>query len=177
MQVVGKGLVPYDFEELSAEFATRLSTKAQESTPINEPTQIEKTNLIYATTSLTYTVPLDTVASSVLTIHNTSQIAYTFQWKKLVPKNPLNIKSIHDGTQRFYFSNKTGVLLPGAAFDFIIIFKSSRPGVFSEEWVLETEPATDIKTILFQGISIENIVNDNVVEKTIENKMYVLINF
>ncbi|KAJ3116804.1 hypothetical protein HDU96_008700 [Phlyctochytrium bullatum] len=114
--------------------------------------------LAMAASHMSFFVLLDEVSTSVLTVHNCGPTAVHFEWVRAVKENGLKVKSVYDGIQRFYFSHKHGVILPGSAFDFKIVFKSARPGIFAEQWVLQTKPnQTNLPphSINLQGIAIE----------------------
>jgi hypothetical protein len=78
---------------------------------------------------MSFEVLLNEVSTSVLTVYNQGPTAIHFEWKKVVKDNPLKVKAVNDGVQRFFFYHKKGVIQPGSAFDFRIIFKSASPGV------------------------------------------------
>ncbi|KAJ3402860.1 hypothetical protein HDU80_004705 [Chytriomyces hyalinus] len=115
-------------------------------------------DLVFVATNMTFEVLLNEVSRSVFTIYNQSNIAYHFEWTRVVKENPLKVAAMYDNVQRFYFYHKKGVLLPGTAFDFPIVFKSGSPGIYTEEWELVTNPGTgpDVPTTLkLQGIALE----------------------
>ncbi|KAI9329428.1 MYCBP-associated protein family-domain-containing protein [Obelidium mucronatum] len=119
-------------------------------------------DLIFVATHMTFEVLLNEVSRSVLSVYNQSTTAYHFEWRQVKKDNPLNVKAMHDHVQRFYFYHKRGVILPGTAFDFPIIFKSGSPGIFSETWELVTNPgvAPDVMTtITLQGFALEDDAN------------------
>ncbi|KAJ3242343.1 hypothetical protein HDU81_005096 [Chytriomyces hyalinus] len=115
-------------------------------------------DLVFIATNMTFEVLLNEVSRSVFTIYNQSNIAYHFEWTRVVKDNPLKVSAMYDNVQRFYFYHKKGVLLPGTAFDFPIVFKSGSPGIYTEVWELVTNPGTgpDVPTTLkLQGIALE----------------------
>jgi hypothetical protein len=143
-----------NLKELSS---VRKSETVEEET-LNDDNITEDTDdLVFAAKRLGFQVHLNEITSSVLTIHNTGTSAYHFEWVRLNVANPLKTSASKDGIGRFYFSHKKGIILPGSAFDFIIIFKSANPGIFSETWKLLTSPIdTEIaRTVEFQGVAIE----------------------
>ncbi|KAI8615306.1 MYCBP-associated protein family-domain-containing protein [Chytriomyces sp. MP71] len=115
-------------------------------------------DLVFMATHLTFEVLLNEVSRSVLSVYNQSTTAYHFEWRKVVKPNPLKLKAVYDNVQRFYFYHKKGVLLPGTAFDFPIIFKSGSPGIYTETWELVTNPCvgTEVSTaVTLQGFALE----------------------
>ncbi|KAK6958793.1 MYCBP-associated protein-like isoform X1 [Biomphalaria glabrata] len=80
----------------------------------------------------------DQRVTSHLDVVNNGTTTIYFDWTKLGKNNPfdLNQKPI----QRFYFNNAPGVILPGEKVTFPFVFKSSEPGVYTEQWKLETRP-------------------------------------
>ncbi|KAJ3392218.1 hypothetical protein HDU92_008570 [Lobulomyces angularis] len=130
---------------------------------------LNQSDLIFSFKRLSFECNLDQVSSTVLTIHNVGKIAYHFEWVLIPPPNPLKISSIYDQVQRFFFNHKKGVILPGSAFDFVVIFKSARPGVYTETWKILTSPSRSENfqnTVIFQGFAIEK---DLTFEKRLEN--------
>ncbi|KAJ3308853.1 hypothetical protein HDU76_003794 [Blyttiomyces sp. JEL0837] len=116
--------------------------------------------LLFGVTQMTFEVLLGEVSTSILTVYNQGSTAVHFEWQKMIKDNPLKVKAVCDGVQRFYFHHKKGVILPGTAFDFPIIFKSASPGIFSEMWSLVTNPRTNtLTTVTLQGIAIEEDIN------------------
>ncbi|KAJ3097716.1 hypothetical protein HK100_005279, partial [Physocladia obscura] len=137
------------------------------------PLSTDNVDLVFAATHMSFEVLLNEVSRSVLSIYNQSPISYHFEWKRVVKDNPLNVKAINDGVQRFYFYHKKGVILPGTAFDFPVIFKSGAPGIFSEIWQLVTNPRVpeNVTTqITFQGFALEEDLNISK-RKGIEDKL------
>ncbi|KAI8822671.1 MYCBP-associated protein family-domain-containing protein [Fimicolochytrium jonesii] len=135
-----------------------------------DATTVEGPHLDLATPRLFFDVELNTVSMSVLTVYNRGTTAVGFEWVPIKKPNPLNIKAVYDEKQRFFFYYKKGVILPGTAFDFPIIFKSATPGVFTEIWSLTTVPAlgpeaSSQPTVTMQGIALERDDNEAKREK------------
>ncbi|KAJ3067903.1 hypothetical protein HDU98_008904 [Podochytrium sp. JEL0797] len=134
------------------------------------------TDLVFASTHMTFEVVLNEVSRSVLSVYNQSTKAFHFEWRRVHKDNPLRVKAMHDGVQRFYFHHKTGVVLPGTAFDFPIVFKSGSPGIFTEIWELVTNPsvaANVATTVTFQGFAMEEDTNKakrNSIEELLERR-------
>ena len=100
-----------------------------------------------------------------MTIHNRGTAAIYFEWLKDKKINPLNTKASQDGIQRFFLNYRKGVILPGTAFDFPIVFKSTKNGIFTESWSLITSPELPDEqklSITLQGVAIET---DSLVQK------------
>ncbi|GBG76830.1 hypothetical protein CBR_g23046 [Chara braunii] len=59
-------------------------------------------------------------------------------------------------TSCFYLVNEDGVILPGEEFDFVFLFRSSRPGIFLEEWELQTNPRLKkpLPLVCLKGIAL-----------------------
>ncbi|KAJ3026752.1 UNVERIFIED_CONTAM: hypothetical protein HDU68_005140 [Siphonaria sp. JEL0065] len=127
------------------------------------PLQSDMTaDLIFVATHMTFEVLLNEVSRSVLSVYNQSTTAYHFEWKQIKKDNPLHVEAMHDNVQRFYFYHKKGVILPGTAFDFPIIFKSGSPGIFTEIWELVTNPSVSsevVTTVTLQGFALEEDTN------------------
>ncbi|KAI8928440.1 MYCBP-associated protein family-domain-containing protein [Entophlyctis helioformis] len=118
-------------------------------------------HLMFSAKRLFFQVTLGEVSSSILTVHNRGTVAVRFEWVPVQRPNPLKVRAVHDGIQRFYLSHTSGVILPGTAYDFPIIFKSASPGLFTELWSLVTSPVMPHQPDLFltlQGLAIEEDV-------------------
>lgn len=166
----------YQSNKLILEIRNRLLSHAkEEETHTNPPTeplqgsleessdfgetdsQENSDDLIFASKRLGFLVVMNEISSSVLTIHNTGTSAYHFEWVRVDTENQLRTCACKDGIQRFYMSRKKGIILPNTSFDFVIIFKSQRPGMFSETWKLLTSPMnTNVEnTVEFFGTAFE----------------------
>ncbi|KAI8903941.1 MYCBP-associated protein family-domain-containing protein [Powellomyces hirtus] len=118
--------------------------------------------LTLATNRLSFQVVLKEVSVSVLTVYNCGSTACEFEWVKMERPNPLKVSAIYEPTQRFFFYHKRGVIQPSSAFDFPIIFKSGTPGIYTEQWVLNTIPVLSSApqpVLTLQGIAIESDAN------------------
>ncbi|KAJ3405145.1 hypothetical protein HDV05_006731, partial [Chytridiales sp. JEL 0842] len=145
-----------------ANLNTKDSGLTADATAKKKPEEERLVEIRLAATQMTFEVLLNEVSTSILTVYNSGPTAIHFEWKKVIKENPLKVKAVNDGVQRFFFYHKKGVIPPHSAFDFRIIFKSASPGIFTETWTLQTEPATSAtseKTVTFQGIAIEADVN------------------
>ncbi|EGF81875.1 hypothetical protein BATDEDRAFT_87286 [Batrachochytrium dendrobatidis JAM81] len=182
LEVVGRGTQDNSNVELTKEYMERLDRRAScksMQTLGTQPTTravtpklythsdkecsdieglVHGMQLMFSTKRMYFSVLLDQVATSVLTIHNCGTVAIHFTWVLMRHKNPLQVSAIYDNAQRFYMNYPSGVILPGTAYDFPIIFKSNTPGLFTELWTLETHPAMSHQqdlTITLQGLAIE----------------------
>ncbi|KAJ3155856.1 hypothetical protein HDU89_005414 [Geranomyces variabilis] len=133
----------------------------EDDTDANENAQSDVTGfgsgpqLMLAVNRLAFRVVLDQVDTSVLTVYNRGSTACEFEWVKIQRPNPLGVKAIYDPTQRFFFYHKSGVIQPGSAYDFHIIFKSAAPGIYTEQWELMTTPLLESQPVLtLQGIAV-----------------------
>jgi hypothetical protein len=98
---------------------------------IDEDSETSKGLVLKASTKrLFFEVNLNQISTSIVTIYNQGSVAVHFEWTKLKKKNPLNTRKCNDDVQRFFLNYTKGVILPGTAFDFPIIFQSSKNGVF-----------------------------------------------
>ncbi|KAJ3199210.1 hypothetical protein HDU67_002990, partial [Dinochytrium kinnereticum] len=150
-----KPLSPIERDPLFPELDRILGTEEKEKEEVKMMRKGE-VKLVMAATHMSFHVLLEEVSTSVLTVHNCGCTAVRFEWRRTGIENRLN--SVYDGVQRFYFTHKSGVILPGSAFDFKIIFKSARPGIFTETWTLHTSPEqtnSPAPTLTLQGIAIE----------------------
>ncbi|KAJ3198272.1 hypothetical protein HDU82_001252 [Entophlyctis luteolus] len=139
-----------------------LSASFLEKNGLQQIDSDSSSELIFAATHMSFEVLLNEVTRSVLSVYNRSKTAYHFEWTKVVRPKSLNTRASNDGVQRFYFYHKNGVILPGTAFDFPVIFKSASPGIFTEVWELTTNPpvASDVNTkVTLQGFALEADTN------------------
>lgn len=82
--------------------------------------------------------PAGKPTSQCLNIENDGSTVLFYRWKKLPKANPFGL--VQDNPRRFYFDTGSGALLPGESLHFPFIFKSDKPGLFAEQWQLETTP-------------------------------------
>ncbi|KAH6574215.1 hypothetical protein BASA62_002534 [Batrachochytrium salamandrivorans] len=182
LEVVGHNSPADESIKLTKEYMARLDKRASiksvqpkhESISSNQPTpdynsQIPVVNaendpfsfeeeLVFSTKRMFFQVSLNKVTSSILTVYNRGAVTVHFCWTPIHRPNPLQTKATYDNVQRFYLSHLRGVILPGTAYDFPVIFKSGIPGLFTELWVLETSPVITHQekfTITLQGLAIE----------------------
>ncbi|XP_006889524.1 PREDICTED: MYCBP-associated protein [Elephantulus edwardii] len=77
--------------------------------------------------------------SSELTVVNNGTVAIWYDWRRQA-----QLQSFQDltrnRTQRFYFNNRAGVILPGETKNFTFSFKSLDAGIFRESWEFRTHP-------------------------------------
>ncbi|KAM7069101.1 MYCBP-associated protein isoform 2-T2 [Molossus nigricans] len=77
--------------------------------------------------------------SSELTVVNNGTVAIWYDWRRqLQPDSFQDLKK--NRTQRFYFNNREGVILPGETKIFTFFFKSVNAGIFREFWEFGTHP-------------------------------------
>ncbi|KAI9203527.1 MYCBP-associated protein family-domain-containing protein [Polychytrium aggregatum] len=113
--------------------------------------------IVFGNNRLVFENYLGQVSTLVLTVYNQGATACHFKWVKEEAPNPLKVNAVYDGIQRFFFYHHTGVILPGTAFDFPIIFKSASPGIFRESWKFVTSPrcSDKLQHLELHGIAIE----------------------
>ncbi|KAI8847483.1 MYCBP-associated protein family-domain-containing protein [Chytridium lagenaria] len=104
--------------------------------------ECDEVRLVMAATHMAFHTLLEEVSTSVMTVHNCGPTAVIFEWRKTERDNILNTRSVHDGVQRFYFTHKKGVILPGSASTLKLYLSLPGPGL----------PAP---TMTLQGIAIE----------------------
>ncbi|XP_051014287.1 MYCBP-associated protein [Acomys russatus] len=77
--------------------------------------------------------------SSELTVVNNGTVAIWYDWRRRPqPDSFQDLKRTR--TQRFYFNNREGVILPGETKHFTFFFKSLNAGIFRESWEFGTHP-------------------------------------
>ncbi|NXK32978.1 MYBPP protein, partial [Piprites chloris] len=96
-------------------------------------------NEIGVAARLTFEALAGEEAESFLTVSNDGTAAIWYSWMRL----PQQIPSRESKRRRmpcFYFDTRPGVILPGETLRFSFLFKSRRPGIFSEPWEFRTHP-------------------------------------
>ncbi|XP_031209182.1 MYCBP-associated protein isoform X1 [Mastomys coucha] len=77
--------------------------------------------------------------SSELTVVNNGTVAIWYDWRRRPQQDSFqDLKQSR--TQRFYFNNREGVILPGKTKHFTFFFKSLNAGIFRESWEFGTHP-------------------------------------
>nr|XP_034361433.1 MYCBP-associated protein isoform X1 [Arvicanthis niloticus] len=77
--------------------------------------------------------------SSELTVVNNGTVAIWYDWRRR-PQQDFFQDLKQNRTQRFYFNNREGVILPGETKHFTFFFKSLNAGIFRESWEFGTHP-------------------------------------
>lgn len=77
--------------------------------------------------------------SSELTVVNNGTVAIWYNWRRR-PHQDFFQDLKQNKTQRFYFNNREGVILPGETKHFTFFFKSLNAGIFRESWEFGTHP-------------------------------------
>ncbi|XP_028628299.1 MYCBP-associated protein isoform X2 [Grammomys surdaster] len=77
--------------------------------------------------------------SSELTVVNNGTVAIWYDWRRR-PQQDFFQDLKQNRTQRFYFNNREGVILPGETKNFTFFFKSLNAGIFRESWEFGTHP-------------------------------------
>ncbi|KAM6163616.1 MYCBP-associated protein [Rhynchocyon petersi] len=77
--------------------------------------------------------------SSDLTVVNNGTVAIWYDWRRQYQMQAFQDLK-RNRTQRFYFNNRAGVILPGQTKKFTFFFKSLNAGIFRESWVFGTHP-------------------------------------
>lgn len=139
MKVDGRSLIDASLQEYTQELVQGLenimvdpsSIASFRASPVisNQPVDPLPSHLILSTRRLTFEITIGQVSCSNITVYNHTSIAYQFEWVKIERPNPLKAKSTNDKVKRFYFTTSKGIILPGTAYDFPIVFKSAKPGV------------------------------------------------
>ncbi|XP_055476022.1 MYCBP-associated protein isoform X2 [Psammomys obesus] len=110
--------------------------------------------------------------SSELTVVNNGTVAIWYDWRRR-PQQDFFQDLKRNRTQRFYFNNREGVILPGETKKFTFFFKSLNAGIFRESWEFGTHP------ILLGGAALQvtlhaiSLTQDLYMEerKLLENKL------
>ncbi|KAJ3259213.1 hypothetical protein HK103_002860 [Boothiomyces macroporosus] len=169
IEAVGQNINKIEYD-LAKAFLERLEKVASEK-ELKVPEQVQEIpetqletglkpgmHLEISSTRLFFEVELNHISTSILTVHNRGSYAVHFEWAPVKRENPLHTKLSHSGNQTFFFSYIKGVILPGTAFDFPIVFKSTRNGMFTEIWKLVTSPTSakaDEIVVTLRGVAYE----------------------
>ncbi len=96
-------------------------------------------------------------------VQNIGSTTVTYEWKRVQRGDHLASKK-SDFVQRFYCHYPRSILKPGESKAFNFSFKSSKIGMFNEEWELLTEPLllTPLNSVCLSGIACED---DSLAEK------------
>jgi hypothetical protein len=99
----------------------------------------------------------------VVLVQNIGSTTVTYEWKRVHRGDHLASKK-SDFVQRFFCHYPRSILKPGESKTFNFSFKSSKIGMFNEEWELLTEPLllTPLNSVCLSGIACEE---DSLAEK------------
>ncbi|XP_046857435.1 MYCBP-associated protein-like [Xenia sp. Carnegie-2017] len=98
---------------------------------------------------------------STLDLHNNGTAVVYYSWKHVPMNNNLGT-NLAGKQQRFYFDKNSGVILPGDKLSYPFIFKSTNPGMFSQQWFLETQPILNggaAISVLLKGLALQDDLN------------------
>lgn len=79
-------------------------------------------------------------AHATTTMRNTGTTAIWYRWSQVPPKAATLPHASNAGPSTFFMEETTGSLLPGESRVAMWTFKSEKPGVYIDEWILETTP-------------------------------------
>jgi hypothetical protein len=146
MEIVGQKIN----NELSQEYLKRLEAGIAVSLEEKQQPELDETkeehvassglSIVLGSKRLFLTTFTQRPVSSILTVYNTGSVAVHFEWVRLKEPNGFGIDLSSRQGNRFYFRHKNGIILPGSAYDFPVIFYSNTPGFFTEKWKLCTMP-------------------------------------
>ncbi|CAB4009367.1 Hypothetical predicted protein, partial [Paramuricea clavata] len=98
---------------------------------------------------------------STLDVQNNGTAAIYYSWMYVPMQNTLGT-SLAGQQQRFYFDKNSGVILPGDTLRFPFTFKSTNPGMFCEQWQLDTQPSLNggaAIRVLLKGLALQDDLN------------------
>ena len=92
-----------------------------------------------------------------LYVTNTGTTAVIYEWKKFLREDHIKSKK-SDGIRRVFCHHAQGILQPSETKRFVFTFSSSKPGFFTEEWDLLTDPLlkTPIPQVIVTGWAYED---------------------
>jgi hypothetical protein len=80
------------------------------------------------------------VAHASTTMKNTGTTALWYKWRQVPPPASELPHAQNAGPSTFYMEETSGSLLPGESRVAMWTFKSEKPGVYIDKWILETTP-------------------------------------
>ncbi|XP_038184310.1 MYCBP-associated protein [Arvicola amphibius] len=110
--------------------------------------------------------------SSELTVVNNGTVAIWYDWRRR-PRTDFFQDLRRNRTQRFYFNNREGVILPGETKHFTFFFKSLNAGIFRESWEFGTHPTLLGGAVLQVTLHAISLTQDLFMDerKLLENKL------
>nr|XP_048302890.1 MYCBP-associated protein isoform X1 [Myodes glareolus] len=110
--------------------------------------------------------------SSELTVVNNGTVAIWYDWRRR-PHTDFFQDLKRNRTQRFYFNNREGVILPGETKHFTFFFKSLNAGIFRESWEFGTHPTLLGGAVLQVTLHAISLTQDLFMEerKLLESKL------
>lgn len=98
----------------------------------------------------------DEISTDQVTVTNEGTATIYYEWRKVERSDYIEAKN-SDGIQRFFGITIRNKLLPKETKTFTFSFRSTKPGMFFEEWEILTEPCClePIQKLTLNGISIE----------------------
>ncbi|XP_059127541.1 MYCBP-associated protein isoform X1 [Peromyscus eremicus] len=110
--------------------------------------------------------------SSELTVVNNGTVAIWYDWRRQPQMNFFQDLK-RNRTQRFYFNNREGVILPGETKHFTFFFKSLNAGIFRESWEFGTHPTLLGGAVLQVTLHAISLTQDTFIEerKLLESKL------
>ncbi|KAL1778413.1 MYCBP-associated protein isoform X1 [Sigmodon hispidus] len=110
--------------------------------------------------------------SSELTVVNNGTVAIWYDWRRR-PHMDVFQDLKRNRTQRFYFNNREGVILPGETKYFTFFFKSLNAGIFRESWEFGTHPTLLGGAVLQVTLHAISLTQDTFMDerKLLESKL------
>ena len=94
-------------------------------------------------------------AHATTTMRNTGTTAIWYRWSQVPPKAAELPHASNAGPATFFMEEMTGSLLPGESRVAMWTFKSEKPGVYIDKWILETTPA--VREGKFEPITVRGV--------------------
>jgi hypothetical protein len=95
------------------------------------------------------------VAHASTIMKNTGTTALWYKWRQVPPKASELPHAQNAGPSTFYMEETSGSLLPGESRVAMWTFKSEKPGVYIDKWILETTPSVrsgSIEPVTLRGV-------------------------
>ena len=92
-------------------------------------------------------------------VDRTGSTALQYSWSRRNPPCKLGTSAAAAAKDVFFIRNPCGQIMPGGALDIPFCFCSTRPGVFTEPWVvnLNPKPSNPPAPLLLRGVCIEEV--------------------
>lgn len=105
-------------------------------------------------------------ADKTIMLENKGTVAITYWWIKYISEALLPLqKLIRNSKSPFHFNKNKSLILPGQYVEFKVYYRSDRPGVDSEVWLLKTTPILKAADLQFNFTGMCSEASDKISNK------------